>query len=842
MTKGSQWFEDPVAITAEMKRTRFARIAGPPVIKGYDQLFEIARGGQGIVYRAMQVSTKRAVAIKVLLDGGLASGVARRRFEREIDLVASLRQPGIVSVYDSGATDDGLLYFVMEFIEGVPLDQAWPDSHNKPPIRDALVMLATVADAVQYAHQRGVIHRDLKPSNIRVDAARQPHVLDFGLAKVAGDHLGDNFTTMDRATLSTSGQFMGSLPWASPEQAIGDPDAIDARTDVYALGVIMHQVLTGKFPYDVTGGLKIALDNIVSAAPSRADSIRPEVGDEVSTIIAKALAKEPGRRYQSAGELARDIRHYLAGEPIEAKQDSTWYTVRKTIGRYRIAVGAATIVFLATAIALVVSLTSLQETRRQRDVADQQSKIARIEASRAKAVSHFVEQMLGAADPGKVGKDIRVVDVLGPASEMAGSTLADQPEARAMVYGVLSSAYRNLQMYSEAEAQARIGLELAEKELGGKGEQTAILRTTLAAALTDRGRPQEGLVQARQALELAREATGPDSPAALEALMTVSYALDALEKFDESLEVKKEAVERTNRVLGPDAQDALGARGNLANTYVQLGKLDDAIPILEDVVARARRALGPNNIAALAPISTLVVAYNNKGLYEKSEPLIKDAWERLKHTYGPESNTTLIYANNYAVVLNNTKRAAEAAPIAEEALAGFIKIHGPEHLSVVRVMTVLGSIYGNMGDQPKQMEWQKKALEIADRTLGRQNQTSVYIRNNYATSLGSMKRYEEAITEFRACAADADAAFGPDHSMPASVRFNLAKNLSSLGRDEEAAEILQGAAEKLLTSLGPKSDWTTGAFDDLIALMEKQNRPIEAQRWRDKLKAAAEKN
>lgn len=837
MNTGSNWFEDPALLTAEMKRTRVARSV-IPVIRGYDGIEEIARGGQGIVYRATQRSTRRAVAIKVLLEGDFASGVARRRFEREIDLVASLRHPHIVSVYDSGATDDGRLYLVMEFVEGVSLDQFWPETgKGRAPIKDALALLAAVADAVQYAHQRGVIHRDLKPSNIRVDSAGQPHILDFGLAKVSEGQEGASFLTVDRASLSASGQFMGSLPWASPEQAAGNPDAIDARTDVYALGVILHQMLTGRFPYDVSGGLKATLDNITGTEPSRADKLRPEVGDEVGTIVAKALSKDITRRYQSAGDLAMDIRHFLNGEPIQAKRDSAWYTVRKTVRRYRILFGAGATVFAATLVALAVSLASLSEARHQRDLAKQQTTIAKSEAARAMAVSRFVEHMLGAADPGKVGKDIRVVDVLGPAADLAESTLKDQPEARAAVYGVLSSAYRNLQMYAEAEEQARAGLAIAERDLHGVGIQTAMLRTTLAAALTDRGRAQEGLGQARQALELARSAEGPDSPTSIEALMTVSYALDSLEKFDESLAVKKEAVERAERVFGPDAQDALGARGNLANAYLQLGRLDDAIPILEDVVTRARRALGANNIAALAPISTLVVAYNNKGMYDKSEPLIKDAWERLKHTYGPESNTTLIYANNYAVVLNNTDRAAEARPIAEEALAGFIKIHGPEHISVVRVMTVLGSIYGNLGDQPKQLEWQQKALEIADRTLGRQNQTTVHIRNNYGTSLGSMKRYDEAIKEFRACALDADAAFGPNHSMPASVRYNLAKNLHGAGQDDEAIQILIGSADKLLATLGPKSDWTSRAFEDLIELLEAHGRAAEAQQWRAKLSA-----
>jgi tetratricopeptide (TPR) repeat protein len=827
METSSNWFEDPALLTAEVKRAKAVRSPGLH-IRGYDNPVELARGGQGIVYRAVQRSTHRQVAVKVLLDGGLASGVAQRRFEREIDMVASLRHPNIVSVYDSGTTDDGRLYLVMEFVEGVPLDKFWPST---PPMREALSVLATVAEAVQYAHQRGVIHRDLKPSNIRVDSAGQPHILDFGLAKAASREDGDR-----EATLSTTGQFMGSLPWASPEQAVGDPDSIDARTDVYSLGVVLHQVLTGRFPYDVTGGLKAALDNIIHAEPTRADRIRPEVGDEVSTIVAKALAKDPERRYQSAGDLARDIRRYLAGEPIEAKRDSAWYTLRKTMRRYRIVVGAASAVLIASLVALLVTLSALGEARLQRDRAEAQSARALAEAARAKAVSRFVETMLAAADPGKEGKDIRVVDVLGPASRLAEQTLRDQPHARSAVHGVLSSAYRNLQMYEEAVREARIAIEIAEREFGGKGVETSLARTALAAALTDMGRPDEGLREATQAHALAEEAEGPDCRAALEAQMAMGSALDDLQRTDEALALKRQIAERAAKVLGPEAQETLGAEGNLGRTYYVLGRLDEAIELLESVVDRSGRVLGPDNIATLAPISTLVSAYNAKGHYDKSEPLLKDAWERLKRTYGPESHTALVYANNYAVLLNNTGRSAEALPIAEEALAGLTDLHGPDHVTVLRLTTLIGSIHGRLGDQAKQLEWQQRALEAADRTLGRTHQTTVYIRNNYASTLGALGRYDEAVAEFRRCAEDAELAFSADHSMPPAVRYNLCKNLVLAGREAEALDILPRAAEQLLKSLGPESDWTRGAIDDLAELLDKYGRPEDAASWRSRLK------
>lgn len=334
----STWFLDQTSLLSELKKSQAHR-GRAPIIAGYDDLREISRGGQGVVYAATQRSTRRKVAIKVLLDGAFSSNAARRRFEREIDLVASLKHPNIVQVYDSGTTapPDDRLFFVMEFIDGQPLT----DYARRLDLRQKLSLFAEIGDAVNYAHQRGVIHRDLKPSNIRVDSSGRPHVLDFGLAKAAGS------STRDGMTMSISGQFLGSLPWASPEQAEGAMDRIDTRSDVYALGVVLYQLLTDRFPYEVDASFREVLDNILNSEPSRPSYVGSDNNDEIDTIVLKCLAKDPARRYQTAGELAQDVRHYLAGEPIEAKRDSMWYTMRKRLQRYRLLAAAAALLLLA---------------------------------------------------------------------------------------------------------------------------------------------------------------------------------------------------------------------------------------------------------------------------------------------------------------------------------------------------------------------------------------------------------------------------------------------------------------------------------------------------------------
>lgn len=304
---------------------------GPPPdsFSGYDLVREIHRGGQGVVYQAIQKATKRKVAIKVMREGPFAGPRDRARFEREVQILGQLSHPNIVGIHDSGEAG-GHFYYVMDYISGQPLDVYM--ASRKRSVEETLRLFARICEAVSAAHLRGVIHRDLKPGNIRIDAEGEPHVLDFGLAKtVMGEATGGTHAQV----MTVTGQFVGSLPWASPEQAEGLPGKIDIRTDVYSLGVILFQMLTARFPYEVTGAMRGVLDNILRAEPLRPRSLRREINDELETIVLKCLSKERERRYQSAGELLRDIQHYLAGEPIEAKRDSTLYVLRKHLRRYR---------------------------------------------------------------------------------------------------------------------------------------------------------------------------------------------------------------------------------------------------------------------------------------------------------------------------------------------------------------------------------------------------------------------------------------------------------------------------------------------------------------------------
>ncbi|MBM4113159.1 MAG: serine/threonine protein kinase, partial [Phycisphaerae bacterium] len=341
MSAAADWFSDGDQLVTELRRSRHER-EGAPTIAGYDDLELLGRGGQGIVFAATQRSTRRRVAIKLLLDGAFASSSARRRFEREVELVASLQHPGIVRVFDSGTTADGRLYTVMELLEGSTLER-WAAAHGAAdaPDRDGWIrarceLVAEIGDAVHAAHQRGIIHRDLKPGNVRVDAAGRPRVLDFGLAKPL-----DASVWRSGASVSRSGHFLGSVPWASPEQASGAAGAADVRSDLYSLGVIAYRLLTEAMPYDTSGSIGDALRAVAETPPAPPRLLGRPLGRDLETVLLKSLAKEPSRRYQSVGEFVADLRRALAGEPIDARRDSAWYLLRMAARRHRAAVAAA---------------------------------------------------------------------------------------------------------------------------------------------------------------------------------------------------------------------------------------------------------------------------------------------------------------------------------------------------------------------------------------------------------------------------------------------------------------------------------------------------------------------
>jgi non-specific serine/threonine protein kinase/serine/threonine-protein kinase len=522
---------------------------GRDEIAGYEILEEIGRGGQGIVYRALQKSTKRAVALKVLREGPYASPAARRRFEREIEVVAVLDHAHIIKVFDSGETAGQRRYLVMDYVRGRRLDRYL--AAESPPLPARLRLFRKLCGAVNYAHQRGVLHRDLKPSNVLMGDDGEPRILDFGLARPI---------TETAQPMTTTGQVAGTLPYMAPEQARGLPDAPDVRSDVYALGVMLYELLTGTFPYPVTGDTLQVLRHIAETPPSRlrgrsyvAPAAAPQnlphgaIDDELETIVLKALAKERERRYQTAGDLARDIDHYLAHEPIEAKRDSGLYLLKKTLQRYRVAAGVAVAFVLLIAASTVALGVMYGRQVRLWATAEQQADIARQRFAQVRELARYF-----------------VLDFDPLIRQLPGAA----PARRALVEKGL--AYLDA-LAREAEDNLDLQLELAGAYItigDVQGDLDAANLGDLRGAL-------ESYQKAQQILDSALNAA-PHEPRAVRTrllgLIKIGDTLAALGDQDAALAAYDEALTRGQAWLANQPEDAL-TRSNVLNAHERKGNV-----------------------------------------------------------------------------------------------------------------------------------------------------------------------------------------------------------------------------------------------------------------------------
>lgn len=352
-----QRFADVMGGAPTVRRIRI-RALDMPDIPGYRVVEEVSRGGQGVVYRGVQLTTGQAVAAKVLHPSQNESPRSRARFTREIQIAAALNHPGIVRLLDSLTLIDGREALIMEMVEGLPLD-VWLTTDPRPDPEAIVDVLAQVAEALHFAHQKGVIHRDLKPSNVLIDPTGRARVLDFGVARWME---GSSAPGAEDIRITLTGEFAGTLAYAAPEQVTRDSGGADTRSDIYAVGVIGYQALAGRLPYSVDGSLETAIHNIINAPVPRPTT--PGLSTDVWTVLAKAMAKEPARRYQSAGDLALDLRRALTGEAIDARRDSRWYVLRKAIRRNRLPVAIAAIVVVgALTILGVLAVSNARLTR-----------------------------------------------------------------------------------------------------------------------------------------------------------------------------------------------------------------------------------------------------------------------------------------------------------------------------------------------------------------------------------------------------------------------------------------------------------------------------------------------
>lgn len=757
---------------------------------GYEITREIHRGGQGIVYQAVQRGTHRDVAIKIMREGVFATNAERARFEREVRILAQLRHPNIVTIHESG-TAGGNDFFVMDLIVGQPLDRyaAGINWSVEPVLR----LMARVGDAVNAAHLRGIIHRDLKPSNILVDDRGEPQVLDFGLAKIT-DAESDVASALPPMTLT--GQFVGSVPWASPEQAAGRNAVIDVRTDVYALGVIFYQMLTGVFPYDVTGDIRDVLDNIQNMPPTRPSTHRKRIDDEVETIVLKCLRKEPERRYQSAADLKRDIERYLAGEAIEAKRDRGWYMLKKTLRRYRVPL-SITAAFIVSTVAFGIYMTVLYrravEAERLAETRFEQTRLARAaEAEQtviAATVNRFLnEDMLGSISPEKAqGREITVREVLSQAAHKVDGAFPDQPRVEAALRTTIGNTYYNLGDYATAEPHLRRALELRAEALGDEDPETLESLNNLAVLLWKTGRRADAEALYGRALEAQQRTLGPQHESALVTRNNLAMLLQEQGKLVEAEALHRRILETQRATLGDEHERTLGSLNNLAALLQRQGKLGEATPLARQVVDTARRVLGPNDPRTLYSMVNLAYLLQEQQDYESAESLYRAALEAQRRVLGAEHADTLGTMNNLAYLLSTRGEHAEAEKLARGALEQVRRLFGDEHAQTVSLTDNLSRALLGLGRAEEAAQFAEQAYAMARRLYGAEDWRPAMHRGGWGACLTAMRQFEEAETHLLASYEDLKARLGQSRPRTLRVAKRLVELYEAWARPAQAA-------------------------------------------------------
>ena len=643
------------------------------VIGRYRLERRIGEGGFGTVYLAQQLRPiQRAVALKVV-KAGMDTRQVIARFEAERQALALMDHPGIARVLDAGATDSGRPYFVMEYVQGEPLT-ACCDRHHMG-VRDRLVLFAKVCDAVQHAHQKGVIHRDIKPTNVlvaMVNGRPTPKVIDFGVARATHTKITDHTLTVDR-------QMIGTPAYMSPEQASTGSGDIDTRTDVYALGALLYELLTGHPPFDekrLRGIPLRELERIIREddppKPSqRAQRPTPDGRDqaarrrlspprlasalrgELDWIVGRAMEKDRTRRYPTAYALGADVRRHLRGEAVEAGPPSRVYRISRFGRRHRVGVLAATTVLLALVGGLTLALIGFARASEQRDA-------EREALEDAEYVTAFLTRVIGSVDPGERGRNVRVADLLDDAAVDLEQATDVRPEIRAKIHMTISNAYWGLGSWDQAEHHARRVLALREEAFGRENPQTAQSMANLAGLLLDQRRVDEALALSTEAVAVLERTIGPQDSTTVGAMGNHALMLVDTGRLDEAIRIQRRVVDLEQIIHGDGHGRTVGAMHNLASTLRALGHVDEAEAMLADAIARAEASLGGLAPETLLLRGTYAAHLQERGRFSQGLAEQVELLERHRELYGDTHPRTLKVVYNTGSALSQAGRRAEA--------------------------------------------------------------------------------------------------------------------------------------------------------------------------------------
>jgi non-specific serine/threonine protein kinase/serine/threonine-protein kinase len=737
-------------IPTEMPGLPAAAGAGPVerTIGPYRLLRKLGEGGMGEVWLADQTTpVKRRVAVKVIKHGMDTKQVVAR-FEAERQALAMMDHPAVAKVFEAGSTPRGRPYFAMEYVPGIPITEHC-DRH-KLSTRERLRLFVAACEGVQHAHQKAIIHRDLKPSNVLVslqDDRPQVKIIDFGVAKATAQRL------TERTLFTELGILIGTPEYMSPEQADLSGQDIDTRTDVYALGVILYELLIGALPFDSkqlrSGGFEGIVRTLRHEDPSRPSARLSTLGDrsiesaelrrtdmptlqrqlkgDLDWITMKTLEKDRTRRYGSPAELAADIERYLAHEPVLASPPSRVYRATKFVRRHRLGVAAAAAVAVALVAGAVVSTVLGLREAAQRRAAER----ARGELE---TVVEFQSRMLAGVDPAETGRGVvaalrrgiedalrregvsdadvqtvlasfdgpvrhvsttdvarRVLDtsILRPAAEAIGADFEDSPLIEARLRNTLARTYRSLGLFDEAEPHARRAEQLARDHLGDDDPLTLDSLDNVASVYWQQGRYEEAEAIFRRNLEAYRRLLGADHRSTLTAGYNVGGILLKRSRYDEAIATFGEVLDAQRRILGDDDPDTLKTWDGLAASYWNLGRNDEALPLWLDALERRRRVLGDEHSDTLSTINNLAVLYAGTGREQDAEALYREAIETNRKLRGDSHPKTLYSMSSLSTLLSRQGRLDEAEKLVRHALDVRRQEMGPDHPDTLGAMNNL---------------------------------------------------------------------------------------------------------------------------------------------------------
>lgn len=682
----------------------------PESIGAYRLRRKVAEGGMGVVYEAEQESPRRTVALK-MLKPGQSTLITRKRFEHEARALGRLNHPGIAQIYEAGVTSmpfGDQHFFAMEFVDGPPLAEYARQMRLDMDAR--MELMRKVCDAVEHAHGEGIVHRDLKPSNILVSSGGQPKVLDFGVASLA---FNEDATTHYTA----AGELLGTLAYMSPEQIHEGSLTVDQRTDVYALGVMLYELVADRPPYNLARlPLPRAAQIICEQEP---DPLPSSVPLQLAAVIGKALEKTKVRRYQSVAELGSDLGRFLSDSPVLAKPSSQWEQLKRFARRNRTLVASTAAVILVLAAGTVVSTLQALRARRaelaaldaeksaiaSRDAALAAEKQAAQERDRARAAEKEMRQQRQRADQEAANAfavtDFLQNDLLAQASpEMQGGA-AVRPDPELKVRTALDRA-----------------AERMETQFAGKPLIEASIRQTVGNTYLRLGLIPEARRQMERALDLRRKTLGEGHLETLQSIHSLAWLLQQQKDYTAAEPLQEQILAARVRLLGERHPETLRAMNNLAGSYLGQLKMTKAQPMLERLVKAMIAVRGKEDPSTLVVMNNLGIASQRMGRFAEAERIHHDVAETRKRKLGEMHPDTLISWNNQAVAMYAAGRYAEASALHSKVLARRKQVLGEKHPSALNSMANIGLSLEAQGHMDTAEEMYRKVCDLRREVLG----------------------------------------------------------------------------------------------------------------------------